>query len=229
MADSADSRENVPRRTMEVDLSKVIPNQDQRNQMADLARLYGGVWRARPSTCHPPNAALPERFGPLKDCTQDRRPVARPDHERPAIRHAGQARYQQDQLALYIAATHPKRLPPPKDVRIVHHLLRTLGNAYTAVRGFLMTYLGGRVTAQQREARLVYCRGCSYAWDRGDGVVFCRTQLVRCGCPAWLFAGLWWWTRRRRSECPLGRWGPGSHLSVGCAPDVSTSPDPPSP
>jgi hypothetical protein len=140
------------------------------------------------------------------------KPSPRPDHQRPEIRQVAIQRYHEDTLALYNAATRSRRMPDPRDVRVLKSIARALVAAYESVRSFIVAHALGLVDPQTREIRCARCRGCSRAADRGDGVIVCRERQSRCGCPAWLLAGVWWRTWLWSSECPLGYWGPGRFL-----------------
>ncbi len=123
----------------------------------------------------------------------------------PSIRQDALGRYIDDEVKAHQAATQVTRSPAPFEVIAIRRLALWSLGIYIRVRGFIVAH-AAFVPAQTREYRLTCCRGCSQRKDRGDGVMFCELMLRRCKCPAWILACLWWVTRLRDTECPIGLW-----------------------
>ena len=142
----------------------------------------------------------------------------------PVIRGEAQARYLQDEVQRFEAARAARRVVRPWDERHAIRLAGQLLRLYLSMSRFVKSHLCGWISGRDRELRLMHCRGCSMAQDRGDGILFCTETQKICSCPKWFFSGIWYRTWLANAVCPLDYW---DRADAARAPD--TVPAPPNP
>ena len=128
-----------------------------------------------------------------------------PEHH-PILRGKAQARYLQDEVQRFEAARAARRMARAWDERHAISLAGRILRLYLSMSRFVKSHFFGWIPGQNRELRLAHCRGCSMAYDRGDGILFCSESQRVCSCPKWLFSGIWYRTWLANATCPLGYW-----------------------